>query len=137
MPAIMLTPTAPRRKPVPTKSLKASPEILEQILAGRITAAMTFNQKVWAVCSRVPKGRVITYADIARALGGKAYRAVGNALNKNPHAPTVPCHRVVGSSGALTGFAGGLEKKTRLLREEGIEVRNARVAMSEEVRFEL
>ena len=72
---------------------------------------MTFNQKVWAMTARIPKGTVTTYAAIAKALGTKAYRAVGNALNRNPYAPGVPCHRVVGSTGALTGFAGGLERK--------------------------
>ena len=53
--------------------------------------------------------------------------AVGNALNKNPFAPAVPCHRVVGSSGALTGFAGGLQKKRELLKHEGLTVKNDRV----------
>ena len=67
-----------------------------------------------------------TYAWIAQALGSKGYRAVGNALNRNPYAPAVPCHRVVGSNGSLTGFAGGLEKKRRLLTEEGVECGNYR-----------
>src|SRR5688500_18672115 len=126
----MLTQAPPRRKP-------AEPaDLVDHILAGRIVPGMTFNQRVWAVCARVPAGRVVTYADIARALGTKAYRAVGNALNKNPYAPAVPCHRVVGSSGALTGFAGGLPKKRALLEAEGVELRKAGVAM-EGARFEL
>jgi len=60
-----------------------------EIRAGRIVDGMTFSQKVWALTSRIPAGRVTTYSEIARALGTKAYRAVGNALNKNPYAPGV------------------------------------------------
>ena len=92
----------------------------QQIKLGKLLPAMTFNQKVWALCARVPEGKVTTYAEIAKALKSKGYRAVGNALNKNPYAPAVPCHRVVGSTGALTGFAAGLAKKKALLAKEGI-----------------
>jgi methylated-DNA-[protein]-cysteine S-methyltransferase len=99
-----------------------------QIKSGRIVSGMTFNQKVWALTARIPRGSIVTYADIARALGTKAYRAVGNALNRNPYAPAVPCHRVVGSDGSLTGFAGGLEKKKQMLTREGVEVRSGKVA---------
>ena len=98
-----------------------------EILAGRVVKGMSFNEQVWAVCARVPKGRVTTYAAIARKLGTKAYRAVGNAMNKNPHAPRVPCHRVVGSDGSLTGFASGVEKKKRLLKAEGVTFVNGKV----------
>ena len=96
---------------------------------------MSFNQKVWALTARVPQGQVTTYGEIARALGTKAYRAVGNALNKNPYAPAVPCHRVVGSNGALTGFAVGLEKKRQMLRAEGIAIVGDRVDVSRSFRF--
>jgi methylated-DNA-[protein]-cysteine S-methyltransferase len=101
-----------------------------EIKAGKIVRGMSFNQKVWAMTSRIPKGKICTYGDIAHALGTRAYRAVGNALNKNPYAPTVPCHRVVGSSGALTGFAGGLEKKRKLLRKEGINLNEDRASLA-------
>ena len=101
------------------------------ILAGRIVNGMSFNEKVWAVCARVPKGKVTTYAAIARKLGTQAYRAVGNAMNKNPYAPHVPCHRVVGSDGSLTGFAAGLEKKKRLLKSEGVAFRNGKVDLDQ------
>lgn len=101
----------------------------EHILAGRIVDGMSFNEKVWALTSRIPKGKVTTYGEIAGVLGTKAYRAVGNALNKNPYAPGVPCHRVVGATGALTGFAGGLDKKRALLKSEGLKVVNDRVAL--------
>jgi O-6-methylguanine DNA methyltransferase len=90
------------------------------IRAGRVRPDMSFEQKVWAMTARVPRGRVTTYGEIARALGTRSYRAVGAALGRNPYAPTVPCHRVVGSDGRLTGFAGGLDKKRQLLMGEGV-----------------
>ena len=98
-----------------------------EIKSGIIRKEMSFNQKVWALTSRIPRGQVTTYANIARQLKTRAYRAVGNALNKNPYAPAVPCHRVVGSDGKLTGFAGGLAKKQRMLQQEGVAVANGRV----------
>lgn len=88
---------------------------------------MDFNQRVWNICKRIPKGRVSTYGLIAKALGTKAYRAVGNALNKNPYAPEVPCHRVVNSNGKVGGFAKGLKAKKKLLEKEGLEIRNNRI----------
>ena len=113
---------APRAKPA------RQPKPFErEILAGKVADGMNFNQKVWAVCARVPKGKVTTYAAIAKRLGTQAYRAVGNALNKNPYAPKIPCHRVVGSDGSLTGFAGGVDKKKRLLQSEGVAFSNGRV----------
>lgn len=101
------------------------------IKAGRLRAGMTFNQKVWALTARVPRGKVTTYAEIARKLGTRGYRAVGNALNRNPYAPAVPCHRVVGSSGALTGFFHGIEKKREMLRKEGVALKASRVDLAE------
>jgi methylated-DNA-[protein]-cysteine S-methyltransferase len=106
-----------------------------QIKHGRLVPGMTFNQRVWALCARVPEGRVTTYGEIAKALKCKAYRAVGNALNKNPYAPLVPCHRVVGSTGELTGFAAGLAKKKALLAKEGVEMKNNRVVLREKFTF--
>ena len=106
------------------------------IRAGRLMPGMSFNQKVWALTSRIPCGRVTTYGEIARALGSPhASRAVGNALNKNPYAPGVPCHRVVGSNGALTGFAGGLPKKRRMLGEEGVSFKGERADVSDAFTF--
>lgn len=90
------------------------------LLQGRVTPDMNFVEKVWALTAQVPAGKVTTYAALAAALDSQAYRAVGMAMNRNPYAPAVPCHRVVGSDGRLTGYAGGLSKKLRLLREEGI-----------------
>ena len=78
----------------------------------------SFAQKVYDKLIEVPKGFVTTYKDLAYAIGCRAYRAVGTAMNKNPYAPQVPCHRVIGSNGKLTGYAGGLENKAWLLHHE-------------------
>lgn len=88
-----------------------------------------FQMKVYSLCKRVPKGRVSTYGGIARVLGGDSVmpRAVGNALNKNPFAPKIPCHRVVKSDGSVGGFALGTKKKIDLLRKEGIEIKNKKI----------
>ena len=64
-----------------------------------------FYRKVWDACSRVPNGKITTYKEIAHALHCNAYRAVGTALNHNPYAPKVPCHRVVNSDGNIGGYA--------------------------------
>ncbi|MBI1368428.1 MAG: methylated-DNA--[protein]-cysteine S-methyltransferase [Planctomycetes bacterium] len=90
----------------------------------------SFDEQVWALTKRIPKGRVTTYGRIAAAMGTRAYRAVGMALNRNPCAPAVPCHRVVGSDGKLTGYAGGLAKKKRMLRDEGVPMRGERVDLT-------
>jgi methylated-DNA-[protein]-cysteine S-methyltransferase len=79
----------------------------------------TFQLQVWNALRRIPYGETRSYADIARAVGRpKAARAVGMANHWNPLAIVVPCHRVVASDGSLGGYAGGLDKKTRLLRLE-------------------
>ena len=91
---------------------------------------MTFSERVWAETKKIPKGRVATYSDLAERLGTRAFRAVGNALHRNPYAPIVPCHRVVGSNGSLTGFAGGLSKKRQLLESEGVVVVRGRVDLA-------
>jgi methylated-DNA-[protein]-cysteine S-methyltransferase len=81
-----------------------------------------FNRKCYAILRKVPKGKVTTYKAIAKALRSRAYRAVGNAMNKNPYAPKVPCHRVVKSNGEVGGFASGAKKKIQMLRKEGVEI---------------
>jgi methylated-DNA-[protein]-cysteine S-methyltransferase len=87
-----------------------------------------FNEKVWKAMKRIPKGRVATYAGLARAVGKpKAFRAVGNACNRNPDAPKVPCHRVVSSDGKIGGYAFGTAKKIALLAREGVKVKNGKV----------
>ncbi len=86
-----------------------------------------FNQRVWTITKRIPRGRVSTYKEIAHALGCKAYRAVGQALNKNPYAPRVPCHRVVASDGSLGGFAHGAKRKKAMLQREGIQINGNKI----------
>lgn len=78
-----------------------------------------FQRAVWSSLLDIPPGRTTTYGEIARELGvPAASRAVGAAVGRNPVSIIVPCHRVVGSSGALTGYAGGLDRKRSLLRIE-------------------
>jgi methylated-DNA-[protein]-cysteine S-methyltransferase len=83
---------------------------------------MSFNERCYEVLKIVPKGKVVTYKQIAKKLHSKGYRAVGNAMNKNPHAPKVPCHRVICSNGDVGGFANGSKKKSAMLKKEGIEI---------------
>ncbi|MCO6430110.1 MAG: MGMT family protein [Deltaproteobacteria bacterium] len=82
----------------------------------------SFDQKCYELLRQIPKGKVTTYALIARKLRSKAYRAVGNAMNRNPNAPAVPCHRVVRSSGEIGGYALGTAKKVEMLKQEGIPI---------------
>jgi methylated-DNA-[protein]-cysteine S-methyltransferase len=78
-----------------------------------------FQRRVWAALRRIPAGETTTYGALARALGAPgAARAVGLACGRNPIAIVVPCHRVVGADGALTGYAGGVERKRWLLAHE-------------------
>jgi len=83
-----------------------------------------FEERVYALCKQIPKGKVSTYGAIARALNSSP-RAVGQALKKNQFAPEVPCHRVVSSTGKIGGFMGetkgkNIERKIALLKCEGI-----------------
>jgi methylated-DNA-[protein]-cysteine S-methyltransferase len=79
-----------------------------------------FQKEVWEVLLGTPFGETCTYGDIAKRLGNPAAsRAVGGANRRNPISIIVPCHRVLGAAGNLTGFAGGLEAKTYLLSLEG------------------
>lgn len=80
-----------------------------------------FQEKVWQELLSLPYGTTTSYTDIAERIGNKkAVRAVGGAIGKNPIPLLIPCHRVIGSKGALTGFAGGLERKEMLLKVECI-----------------
>ena len=87
-------------------------------------ALTDFQLRVLDHLRTIPHGRVTSYGDVARALelGEAGARAVGQAVGSNPVAIIIPCHRVVGSDGALHGFSGGLRRKATLLRLEGIEV---------------
>ncbi len=87
---------------------------------------MNFSEMVYALCRQVPKGKVTTYKSIAQKLGTTSYRAVGQALKRNPSAPDVPCHRVIKSDGCVGGYCGNdIEKikvKVEKLRREGVEI---------------
>jgi methylated-DNA-[protein]-cysteine S-methyltransferase len=78
-----------------------------------------FQKAVWRQLQKIPFGRTASYGDVARAVGRpKAFRAVGNANNKNPIPLIIPCHRVIGSDGKLVGFGGGIWRKEWLLNHE-------------------
>ena len=85
-----------------------------------LQAGTPFQQSVWDALRRIPRGGTTSYAELARRLGNpQAARAIGAAVGRNPVSVVVPCHRVLGTGGALTGYAGGLERKTALLQLEG------------------
>ena len=78
-----------------------------------------FRQAVWDVLLQIPRGETVTYGAIAKKLGVKSAQAVGGAVGHNPISILIPCHRVLGADGGLTGYAGGTEKKAYLLALEG------------------
>ena len=90
-------------------------------------SATSFRMSVWDHLREIPYGKTTTYGNIAAALakergvGQMSAQAVGNAVGRNPISIIIPCHRVIGSDGNLTGYAGGLEKKVALLRLEGVD----------------
>lgn len=99
-----------------------------------------FQRAVWAELERVPYGAVTSYGTLARGLGERlgrqtSARAVGGAVGRNRLCVIVPCHRVVGADGTLTGFAGGLDVKRRLLELEGVEVGERRVLLDRKAPF--
>ena len=104
---------------------------IREYLAGRRNAfelplapsGTPFQERVWREIARVPFGETITYAELARRAGAPgSARAAGAATGRNPLSIVVPCHRIVGSAGALTGYAGGVERKARLLALEGARI---------------
>ncbi len=108
---------------------------------------MKFREKIYKTAAKIPRGKVTTYKALAHAINSKAYRAVGTAMNKNPHWPKVSCHRVINSDGRVGGFAeqfrgrekssksvtraklgvSGVKKKIALLRKECVEVINGKI----------
>lgn len=85
------------------------------------TGGTPFQRTVWAALRSIPAGETRSYGQLAAAVGSpRAVRAAGLANGQNPIAVIVPCHRVIGANGALTGYAGGLERKRWLLRHEGL-----------------
>ncbi len=80
-----------------------------------------FQRAVWQVLLQIPQGRTWTYGEVAARVGSGAMpRATGTAIGRNPAAVLVPCHRVIGANGSLTGYAAGLPRKERLLQHEGV-----------------
>ena len=82
-------------------------------------------ERVYGLLCRIPRGRVVTYGELARAAQCKSARAIGQVLRRNPHAPQVPCHRVIRSDLTLGGYSGSLDgamaaRKLQLLRAEGV-----------------
>jgi len=87
-----------------------------------------FQARVLKLVAMVPKGKVITYKELARAVGRpRAYRAVANALARNPQPLKIPCHRVVKSNGEIGGYKLGPKQKARLLLEEGVRVEGTKI----------
>lgn len=83
---------------------------------------MTFKEKVLKIVSKIPKGKVLTYKEVARRAGKpKAYRAVGNILNQN-YNPKIPCHRVIRSDDKIGGYNRGEKNKISLLKREGVKI---------------
>ncbi len=84
-------------------------------------SATEFQKRVWTELKKIPYGETRSYKQIAQAIGAKdAARAVGGANNKNPILIAIPCHRVIGVKGAMTGYAGGISIKEKLLKIEGV-----------------
>jgi methylated-DNA-[protein]-cysteine S-methyltransferase len=117
--------TRPVAGPAATRALSNAREEFTDYLAGRRTdfdlvlapEGTAFQKRVWAALRAIPRGKTRTYGELAEELGSSA-RAVGRANATNPLCVIVPCHRVVGADGALTGFAFGVETKSRLLALE-------------------
>ncbi len=90
----------------------------------------SFRQDVWKILCNIPYGKVITYNDIAKQIAVKrniremSAQAVGGAVGHNPISIIIPCHRVVGANGNLTGYGGGIDKKIKLLEHEGLDMKN-------------
>lgn len=112
---------------IETPLLKKANHELQEYLSGKrkefdlplAPQGTEFQQKVWEELCKIPYGRTCSYKDIAENIGNKkAYRAVGMANNKNPIPIFIPCHRVIGADGSLTGYGGGLEIKEKLLEIE-------------------
>ena len=115
--------------------LRAAAQQVQQYLQGARThfdlpldlaRGTAFQQAVWQALLRIPRGQTCSYGALARAIGRpQAVRAVGAAVGRNPLSVVVPCHRVLGQGGALTGYAGGLARKAALLHLEGWSERAA------------
>ena len=89
---------------------------------------MNVQQKIFKKLLEVPRGRITTYGELAKAVGLKnGQRAVGKIMNKNPYPVIIPCHRVVMSTGKIGGYAYGEHVKTKMLYDEGIKIENGKI----------
>ena len=96
---------------------------ITQVLNSMNLKGTKFQLKVWNYLRKIPKGKVKTYLEVSKAIGKpRAFRAVANAIGKNPYPPQIPCHRVIRSDGSLGGYSGkgGIKKKRRLLEIEKV-----------------
>lgn len=90
---------------------------------------MNIEQKIYKKLLEVPKGQITTYGELAKAVGLKnGQRIVGKIMNKNPYPVIIPCHRVVMSTGKIGGYAYGEHIKIKLLNDEGIKIKNGKIA---------
>jgi len=97
-----------------------------------------FQSLCYKALVKVPIGKVTTYSGLAAMIGRpKAHRAVGTAMNKNPFAPEIPCHRVVKSNGDLGGFGGGSKLKIKRLHEEGVKVHNNKIVNFQSILYKM
>jgi methylated-DNA-[protein]-cysteine S-methyltransferase len=95
-----------------------------------------FERAVLVATYKIPKGKISTYKEIAEKIGRpRAHRAVANALHKNPLHPIVPCHRVVRSDGGFGGEKRGAESRRKLVKDEGVPIRNSKVIISKQILF--
>lgn len=115
-----------------TAYLEGRTDVLEVPLSSAaVPGATDLQRAVWAEVAAIPRGQTRTYGEVAAAIGRPtAVRAVGQAVGRNPHSLVVPCHRVVGSGGRITGYAGGVEVKRRLLELEGVTLASGEAAGS-------
>ena len=90
---------------------------------------MNLKDKIYSKLKQVPKGKVITYKDLAKAVNSKAYRFVGSCMAKNSEPAKIPCYKVVCSDGRIGNYSakGGIKKKIQLLKKDGIIVKNGKV----------
>lgn len=95
----------------------------------------SFQQQCYKLLRQIPRGKVVTYADIAHQLGGKAYQAVGSAMAKNPDLITLPCHRVVKSNGFVGHYVLGTEEKIKLLETEGVTILQGKIVNFHQQRY--
>ncbi|MES2668325.1 MAG: MGMT family protein [Patescibacteria group bacterium] len=95
--------------------------------------ATPFTKKIYALARSIPRGKVATYGQLAALAGSpRAFRAVGSAMRSNPDIPATPCHRVVASDGALTGYSAGqgIATKRKMLMDEGVVFKGAKVDLA-------